>query len=247
MFPMAKNILTVIIVSLAVLLVLKFSPPIPVSSVVTQKTDLFTVSGEGKVTVVPDTGIINLGINLTRPSVKTAQTEVNTVINKITTDTQKMGIDAKDIKTSEYSIYPEYDYSSGRAKITGYRVNAAITIKVRNLEKINEVIDSATANGANTVSGIQLTVDDDKQKELLQQAREQAIDEAKTKAESLARAAGITLGRIVNVSESGSDVIRPVAYMAKEMAAGMGGGSDTSIQAGSTDITSSVTLFYETK
>jgi hypothetical protein len=244
----AKVVFLTVIVSLAVLLVTRFSPAIPISSVVTQKTDLFTVSGEGKVTVVPDTGIVNLGINLTRPSVKSAQTEVNTIINKISEEVKKLGVDSKDIKTSDYSIYPEYDYTRGAGKISGYRVNASITIKVRDLEKINSVIDSSTANGANTVSGIQLTVDDDKQKELLQQAREEAIKEAKTKAESLARAAGISLGRIVNVSESGGNqVIRPVAYAAKELSIGMGGGADTSIQVGSTDITSTVTLFYETK
>jgi uncharacterized protein YggE len=242
----AKVVFLTVVVSVALLVVTKFSPPIPVSSVVTQKTDLLTVSGEGKVTVVPDTGIVNLGINLMRPSVKAAQSEVNTIINKISDETQKMGVDKKDIKTSEYSIYPEYDYRTGSGKITGYRVSAAITIKVRDLEKLNSVIDSATANGANTVSGISLTVDDDKKKDLLQEAREEAIKEAKTKAESLAKAAGISLGRIVNVQESGSTSI-PVPYMLKEAAAGMGGGLDTNVQPGSTDITSNVTLFYETK
>jgi len=243
----AKVIFLTAIVSFALLAVTRFSSPIPVSSVVTQKTDLFTVSGEGKITVVPDTGIINLGINLMRPSVKAAQTEVNITINKISAEIQKMGVDSKDIKTSEYSIYPEYDYRTGTGKITGYRVSAAITIKVRDLEKLNGVIDSATANGANTVSGISLTVDDEKKKDLLQQARESAIKEAKAKAESLARAAGISLGRIVNVQESGSSQT-PAPYMLKEVAAvGMGGGSDTNVQPGSTDITSNITLFYETK
>lgn len=243
-----KVLFLTFIVSIGLLGVIRFSPAIPISSVITQKTDLFTVSGEGKVTVVPDTGIINLGINLMRPSVKTAQTEVNTIINKISSETEKIGVDKKDIKTSEYSIYPEYDYRTGTGKITGYRVSAAITIKVRDLEKINSVVDSATANGANTVSGIQLTVDEDKQKELLQQARVEAIKEAKTKAESLASAAGISLGRIVNIQESQINQ-RPIPYMAKEVSAvDMGGGaSNTNIQAGSTDITSSVTLSYETK
>ncbi len=244
-----KFLFATIIISLAVLGVTRFSPPIPVSSVVTQKTELFAVSGEGKVTVVPDTGIINVGINLTRPSVKSAQTEVNTIINKISEAAKKLTVEAKDIKTSDYSIYPEYDYRTGTGRITGYRVSASLTLKVRNLEKINEVVDAATANGANTVSGIQLTVDDDRQKQLLQQARELAIKEAKTKAESLAAAAGISLGRIVNVQESGMNTPVPMMYKVAE-ARGMGGGgaaADTNIEAGSTDINSSVTLFFETK
>ncbi len=243
-----KTFVAALAVLIALFLYNRFGPPFSFTSTVTQKTDLFTVSGEGKVTVVPDTGVVDLGINLTRPTVKSAQTDVNNIINNISAETKKLGVDAKDIKTSNYSIYPEYDYRTGTGRITGYRVQASLTIKVRDLEKINSVIDSATANGANTVSGIQLTVDDDKQKALLQQAREEAIKEAKTKAESLAKAAGISLGRIVNVQEANGEP-RPVPYIAKDMAAvGMGGGGTaTEIQPGSTDITSTVTLSYETR
>lgn len=246
-----NNLIKPFTLILAILLALfvfnKFGPPFSFTSTVTQKQDLFTVSGEGKVTVVPDTGIVDLGINLTRPTVKSAQTEVNNIINKISADTKKLGVDSKDLKTSNYSIYPEYDYRTGTGKITGYRVQASITIRVRDLEKINQVIDSGTAGGANTVSGIQLTVDEEKQKDLLKQARELAVKEAKTKAESLASAAGITLGRIINVQESENNPPRPVAFLAKDAAVGMGGGGNTEIQTGSTDIISNVTLFYETR
>lgn len=242
-----KPILTFLLVLAALFIFNKFGPPFSFNSVVTQKTDLFTVSGEGKVTVVPDIGVVNLGISLTRPSVKSAQTEVNNIINKISADTKSLGVDAKDIQTRNYSIYPEYDYRSdtGR-KITGYRVSASLTVKVRDLEKINQVIDTATANEANTISGISLTVDETKEKELLRQAREEAIKEAKTKAESLARAAGITLGRIVNVQESGSPV-SPTYYRAAFDSIAMEGGGETKIEPGSTDISSTVTLYYETR
>lgn len=243
----AKQITLIFVILITFFVFNKFGPPFSFTSTVTQKQDLFTVSGEGKVTVVPDTGIVDLGINLTRPTVKTAQTEVNNIINKISSDTKKLGVDSKDIKTSNYSIYPEYDYRTGTGRITGYRVQASISIRVRDLEKINQVIDSATAGGANTVSGINLTVDEEKQKELLKEARELAVKEAKTKAESLASAAGITLGRIINVQESDNNTPRPVAFLAKDASVGMGGGGNTEIQTGSTDIISNVTLSYETK
>jgi uncharacterized protein len=244
---MVKLLLSVIIITGAVYLFARFAPGIPVSTVTTQKLTLFTVEGDGKVTVVPDTGIVSLGINTTKNSVKDAQSEANRVVNQITADVRKLGIDDKDIKTENYSIYPEYDYQNNNpARITGYRINITLTIRVRQLEKINSVIDTATADGANTVGGIQLTVDDTKQKELLRQARQQAINEAKEKAGSLAAAAGITLGRVVNVQEGASSAPRPM-YMAAEKI-GMGGGAaDTNIQAGSTDITSHITLSYETR
>jgi len=230
-----------LVVFVAVWLLLRFGPSIPVSSVVSQKQDFFTVTGEGKVTVVPDTAIVDLGITINQPSVKVAQSEANSVINSISQAIKNLGVAAKDIKTSNYSVYPLYDQN----RITSYQVNTNLTITVREIDKANQVIDAATAKGANSVGGIQLTVDEDKKKQLLQNARELAVKEAKSKAESLARAAGLTLGKIVNVQESFGSV--PVPMYAKS-AIGLGGGrEDTQIQPGSTDISTSVTLFYETR
>ena len=233
----------ILLVLAAVFVFTKWGPGIPITSVVTQKQDLFTVTGEGKVTVVPDTAVIDLGITVNRPTVKAAQNEANSVINAITQAIKDLEIAAKDIKTSNYSVYPQYNYDEGPNRITSYQVNASLTITIRDFDKVNQVIDSATSKGANTVSGIQLTVDEDKTKQLLQQARELAIKEAKAKAESLARAAGITLSKIVNIQEGYSN---PRPIYAKEMMA-VGGGGDTQIQPGSTDISTSVTLFYETR
>ena len=214
----------------------KLGPGIPITSVVTQKQDLFTVTGEGKGTVVPDTAIVDLGVTANLPTVKAAQSQANTVINKITDELKKLGITDKDVRTSNYSVYPQYDYQQGN-RITGYQVSANLTVTVREIDKVNQVVDVATANGANTIGGIQLTVDEKKQKELLQQARELAVKEAKEKANSLAEAAGITLGKVVNVVEASPEGF-PRPMMAK---------TDTQIQPGSTDITSSVTLYYETR
>src|SRR3989344_1849077 len=214
----------------------KLGPGIPITSVVTQKQDLFTVTGEGKVTVVPDTAIVDLGVTANLPTVKAAQSQANTVINKITDELKKLGITDKDVRTSNYSVYPQYDYQQGN-RITGYQVSANLTVTVREIDKVNQVVDVATANGANTIGGIQLTVDEKKQKKLLQQARELAVKEAKEKANSLAEAAGITLGKVVNVVEASPEGF-PRTMMAK---------TDTQIQPGSTDITSSVTLYYETR
>ena len=238
---------TVILVLAAVFAYGKMGPGIPISSVVSQKQDFFTVEGVGKVTVVPDTAIVELGINVQNPTVKSAQTQANTVIKDITSALKDLGIDSQDLKTSNYSIYPQYDYTAGRNRITGYQVNVSLTVKVRDIDKVNQVIDAATAKGANTIGGILLTVDETKQKQLKQQAREEAVKEAKTKAESLARAAGLSLGKIVNVQESDSLDPRPMLYAKLAPEVGLGGAGDTSIQPGSTDITSSVTLFYETR
>ena len=237
----------IILTFAAFYLLLRFLPPIPIASTVTQKQDLFTVTGTGKVTVIPDTAIVNLGITVSRPTVKAAQTEANTIINRITSSLKSAGTAEKDIKTDQYSIYPQYDYQSGTNRITGYQVSTSLTVTVRNLEKINEVIDIATAQGANTISGVQFTVDETRQKELSQQARQEAVKEAKIEAESLSRSAGLTLGRIVNVQESTPDFPRPYFMATEKLGIGASGGGDTQVQPGSTDITSVVTLSYETR
>src|SRR3990167_5466474 len=109
----------------------KLGPGIPITSVVTQKTDLFSVVGEGKVTVVPDTAIVDLGIIADSPTVKAAQNQANQVITTLTTELKKLGIDAKDIKTNNYSVYPQYDYrDGGTGRINGYQVNVSVTVTV---------------------------------------------------------------------------------------------------------------------
>lgn len=234
----------ILLIFAAIFAFAKWGPSIPISSVVSQKQDFFAVSGEGKVTVVPDTAIVSLGITLNKPTVKAAQNEVNSIISEITKSLKALDIDAKDIQTSNYSIYPQYDYQTAEGnRISGYQVSANLTVKVREFDKVNQVVDQATAKGANNIGGIQLTVDETKQKELLQQAREMAVKDAKSKAESLASAAGMTLGKIVNIQEDANNFPRPMMGMM----AIADSAPKTNIQPGSTDISTSVTLFYETR
>jgi uncharacterized protein len=242
-----KVVATILLVLTAVFLYGRFGPGIPVQSVVTQKNDLFTVSGEGKVTVVPDTGIVDLGITTNRPTVRDAQTQANTVIANITKAVKDLGVEDRDIKTNNYSVFPQYDFRDGNNRITGYQVTAILVVTVRDIDKVNQVIDQATASGANTVGGIQLTVAEEKQKELLHQAREMAVKEARDKATSLANAAGISLGKIVNVVEEPRGRFPGPQMMDLKAANAQGAGGATEIQPGSTDITTFVTLYYETR
>lgn len=227
---------------------LRFAPPISLNQTVSQKQSFFTSNGTGKVAVVPDMAILNLGVTDSGKDAKSLQNQVNTKMNTLTEKLKALSIDTKDIKTTSYNLYPNYDYQTGTNKITGYNLSANIEVKVKNLDNLNSVLDVAISEGANNVGQIQLTVNDDRLKELQMQARVEAIKEAKEKAQSLANASGLTLGRLVNVDENTpGGVISPMFYQ-KDMA--MGGSpesSRTNIQTGTTDITTSVTLYYETK
>lgn len=211
-----------------------FGPiPFSVNSVTTTKSQTFDVVGEGKVSAAVDVANLSVGARAQAPSVKEAQDQINAVINKVSEAIKSIGIDSKDIQSANYNINPDIDYSQGSQRIKGYTANTTLSIKVRDITKANDVIDTATKNGANEVSGINFAVDDKEKAE--NQAREKAVTDAKRKAEAASKIAGFKLGRIVNYSENFGDFPRPVLLEAQK----------TQIEPGSSEIVVTVTLSYE--
>ncbi len=224
----------------------KFVGPIPfsINSVTTAKTDTFSVSGEGKITLVPDIAVISVGVTSQGSTVTKVQQELNVKINAMSDAIKKLGVDDKDIKTSYYNVSPMYDYSSSTQRITGYEANSNLTIKVRKIDNANAVIDAATAQGANQVGGVSFDVDDKTKAE--NQARVAAVADAKTKADAAAKAAGFKLGRVINYSEGGGASPRPMMYDAAKALPMAGGGNElTEVEPGSSELTVNVTLSYE--
>lgn len=226
----------------------RFAGPIPfsVSQTTTEKKTTFDVGVEGKVTAIPDTAEINLGIQINKPTVEGAQKEANQKTKQIMSELKKIGIEEKDIKTVNYSVYPDYDYRVGQ-KITGYNVNITLRVKIKDFQKINQAIDAGTSQGANQIGALSFTIDEEKLEDLKTEARNQAIEKAKKKAREIAKASGIKIGRLVNVSESDSNSF-PVPLTAR--AVGVGGvleeKADTQIQPGESEVAVFVTLSYET-
>lgn len=224
-----------------------FGPlPLSVNSVVTNKTDLFTVQGEGEATAVPDTALLSLGVTKEAATVQQAQTQVNTVANKITEDLKSLGVKVKNIKTTNYSVNPAYDYTSGRQNVTGYSVSQNMEVRLQPIEQANKALDLATAAGANVIGGITFVLDDAEQDKLEAQARKQAIESAKKKAEDTAKLAGIRLGKIINVTESNNFPVMP--YAARELKAmdSAGGGEPTQVTPGENTVQITVSLSYQT-
>lgn len=223
----------------------KIAGPFPVSmtSVVTNKSDLFSVSGEGKVSVTPDIAIVTVGVQANGSTVKAVKDDLNTRINAVSDGVKKVGVESKDIQTNNYSIYPTYDYKNSTQRITGYTANTNLLIHVRNLDTVNSVIDTATEKGANTVGGVSFDVEDKTKAE--NEARTKAVTEAKRKAQEAASAAGFRLGKIVNYNESFGGIVRPYPMMDAASAKGMGGGVPTQVEPGSQEVNLTVTLSYE--
>lgn len=235
------SILVIFSFFLMLFLYTKLIGPIPfsVSSVATQKSDAFNVTGEGKSTIKPDIASVTVGISSQGQSVKAAQDQINIVINKVSDAIKKTGVDGKDIQTTNYSIYPGYDYTNGQ-KITGYNASTNLSVKVRNLDNVNKVIDAATGSGANQISGLIFEVDDKTKAQ--NEARQKAVEEARKKAEQAAQIAGFKLGRIINYAENFQGGPRPIPLM---MEAAKSQGIPTQVEPGSSEVTVSVTLSYE--
>lgn len=211
-----------------------------------------SVSAEGKVPGTPDLATVNLGVLSQGTSAQAVQDENTKKINDIIEFVKGQGISKEDIQTSQFNIYPTQDYSNGKNTITGYQVNQTITVKVHGIDqstdKLSKVLSGVTEKGANQINGVSLSFDDPDN--LRGQAREKAIAKAKQKAAELAKAAGLTLGRVINVSESGGDYPRP--YYA-DFATAMGGAgapekvSAPNIEAGSQDVTVTMSVEFEVK
>lgn len=221
----------------------KIAGPIPfsVNSVVTQKTDTFNATGEGKVSIKPDIATVSVGISAKGNTVKSTQDEINTVINRVSKSIKELGVEEKDIQTTNYSINPNYDYRDSNTKITGYSANTNLLIKIRKLDTVNNVIDMATQNGANQVGGINFDIDDREKVE--GEAREKAVEQAKKKAINAAKIAGFKLGRIINYHENSNDfpLFRAGSFATLEVK----DSTPTQVEAGSTEIRINITLSYE--
>ncbi len=225
-----------------------FGPiPFSVNSVTTTKTDLFSVSGEGEAVAVPDTATVNLGVTKTASTVEAARNEATRTANDIIAGLKELKVDDKKVKTTNYSVNPNYDFTSGKETITGYTVSQNLQIEVDPIDKANQVVDMATTRGANQVGGVQFILNDAKREQLEKQARDEAILKAKAKAQSVANAAGIKLGKIINLIEDNIGPQPPVMY--DRMALGKGGDAaenPTDLQPGENSVHVTVTLYYET-
>ncbi len=206
-------------------------------------TRTVSIAGEGKITALPDIATFNIGVLTEKKTVVDAQKENTDKMNKITAGLKKIGVAEKDIKTTNYNIYPQYDWIDGRQILRGYQLDQSIQVKVRKLDKLGEIMTQAGELGANNVSGLNFTIDDPEV--LRQQAREQAIIQAKAKADTLAKIAGIKLGKLVSFTEFSPE--SPIYYdYAKSAAGGAGGGGPApSIQSVSLEVIITVNVSFE--
>jgi uncharacterized protein YggE len=172
---------------------------------------LITVTGEAMTTATPDRVTMRLGVATQGKSARDASEANAKTMTTVIAAIKAVGAEERDIQTARLSLQPQFEQKpNGPPHLTGFRASNDVTVKLRDIGKLSDLIDRAVAAGANEMSGIEFTVSDHSKR--LDDARAQAIADARRKAEIFAKAAGVVVGRPVSITESATSAPpRPVA------------------------------------
>jgi uncharacterized protein YggE len=203
------------------------------------------VSGSGEVFGAPDTLQMSFGVSVLRPTVKQAVADAAALAEQLISTLESSGVVRDDVQTANYSIYPEYDYSSDERKLVGYRVSNTVTAKIRDIDSAGSVIDAAVVGTGDEiqVSGVSFSIEDDE--ELISAARDAAWQDARAKAQQLADLAGLELGDAVMISESVAGVSPQPLYRAA-FEDSIAQSVETPIEAGQQQVAVTLQVRFET-
>ena len=208
-----------------------------------------TVTGQGQMSLAPDTAFVTLGIETTARTVADAQRQNRAAMNKVAERLKTLQIEQERIQTASFSVSPQYkpppkraDGPVGPPEIIGYVVSNTVTIEVRNLDRVGPVIEESLASGANQFQGLHWALRDERHAKL--EALKQAASKARDKAGVLSEALKVKLIRLLSANEE-SHVVRPVPKMARSMMAMEGGGGEMPVFSGEIKVDATVTLIYE--
>ena len=198
------------------------------------------VSGTGRVVVEPDIAELRLGVSVSRDSVAEARSEAARTMSAILEAVAAAGVAARDIRTSQLSVQPRYDYRDGKAPaLVGYDLANVVEVTVRDLATVAAVVDDALRAGATSLDGLSFQVDDPTVPE--RAARIAAVAAARARAEVLAEAAGVAIAGVADIVEGGPP---PAFPRAKAERMTLAADAATPVSAGTTDITVTVTVTY---
>jgi uncharacterized protein len=189
---------------LSAVLVIAASALAPLPAQAAEKIDkLITVTGEATVAAAPDAAQIRIGVSSQGKNARAASDANVKDMTVVLAAIKESGVADRDIQTTSLSLQPQYDPNkTGGARLIGFQANNQVTIKVRDIGQLPNILDRAISAGANEMSGIEFVVSE--QSKLLDKARAEAIADARRKAELYANAAGMKVGRVITISEEGT-------------------------------------------
>ncbi|MGR3517651.1 SIMPL domain-containing protein [Sulfitobacter pontiacus] len=200
-----------------------------------------TVNGEGIVSLAPDTATIRLGVSERAASASDAMAQTSEKVRGILDQLDTLKIAGLDRQTSGLYLRPVYDNrpreDASPVEVSGYEAGNTVSVTVRDLSKLGQLLDAVVAEGANDFNGLQFGLQDNAA--ALAKARERAVEDAIARAQQLADAAGVKLGKLTSMSES-SQGFRPMEMRGAQMKT-----MDMPIETGEIDISAQVTLQFE--
>lgn len=203
------------------------------------------VTGNAQVILAPDIAYISIGVHTEAESATEAVASNNSQTQAVIDAIKNQGVDAKDIKTTNFSVYQQEKTSPTGENLGSYfNTDNTVYVTMRDITKIGAVLDASINAGANNIYGINFDVED--KEAALATGRDQAMADAKAQAEELAKAGGGTLGAIQSITYYSSSP-SPVVYESKAVAVGVGGGGSVPISSGQLTLNVSVTVTYNIK
>jgi uncharacterized protein YggE len=212
---------------------------LPQNAAAEMKQPTIQVTGVGTVPVKPDIAIVNLGVTNEDADVQSAFTANNAATKKILTELEATGIASNDVQTYNFSINPQPRIGENKQTGTIYRVTNTVKVKIRNLEKLPAILGKVVAAGSNSITGLGFSVSNPDT--YVAEARKKAIANARERAETLAKAAGVALGSMVSLVEGGGGASYRKGFI--------GGAADAAvpIEAGEESVQAIVVVQFEIK
>jgi uncharacterized protein YggE len=209
----------------------------------TQEGGTIVVSGTGRVALESDVADLRLGVSLARPTVDEARSDAAATMAAILSAVLEAGIEQRDVRTTLLSVQPRYDYRDGKPpELSGYELSNVVEVVVRDLSRLGDVVDGTLRAGATSMDSLSFRVAEPADAE--REARIRAMSEARARADVLAGAAGLTITGVSDIME-GSPVGPPIP-VAKAERMMLASDAATSVEAGSTEISVTVTVTYRT-
>ncbi len=204
-----------------------------------------TAQGEGKVYVTPDIAYIYIGVHTESDSVASALSDNNKQAQAVASTLKELGVDAKDIQTSAFSVNPQQQFDkNGQPTKTVYVVDNTVNVTVRDLAKLGDILDAVVKSGANTINSISFDVQN--KATAIAEARKLAIQDGRSQATEMASAAGVTLGDLQSLNVYASSGPVPV-YEGKGGASAVSVAGNVPTASGQLVITMEASMVYEIK
>jgi hypothetical protein len=206
-----------------------------------EQQHIITMSGHGETHGQPDTAMLSAGVSVDAPTAAAALADANKNMQGILAALKKLGVADRDIQTRNFSVHPQYANGNGQAPhVTGYQVTNQVQVRLAEIGRLGPALDALVVAGANQINGVNFSIHDPAT--LLAQARTDAVTDARAKAETFAKAAGVSLGSILSINENGNGGPRPVVFAAPMVKA-----TSVPVALGEEAVSADVTIAWEIK